>query len=1208
MRSAYAVILFSVIAATGCAGPDVEELEGGEGYRVRSLMPQEGRGDGFSSVPSGPAFINSLSDSAFLANRHRINGSGIAIGDVDGDGWPDILLTGLESASALYRNTGDWQFEDITAPAGLTGINQFATGAALSDVNGDGHLDLLVTSLGRGIQLLLNDGQGWFTDVSAESGLMAQGGATTMALADIDGDRDLDLYVGFYKTATAKDLFAPDEIAFDRVVRQAADSFFVDPSMAMHYRVIRQGSRLMLVELAEPDVLYINDGTGTFAAADWTQGTFLDEAGNALKRAPLDWALTVRFQDLNGDGWSDLYVCNDFESPDHIWLGNGSGQFRAASSHDVRQTSQSTMSVAIADINADGHVDLFLADMLSRNYARRQRQHQVIPPEVTGLGDTTTRIQVMQNMLLIGRGDGSFAEVARFANLAATEWTWSSAFLDADLDGYQDLILTTGHAYDAMDADAQMQAQRSGRHWREQLPDFPDLDLPNMAFRNLGDGTFAMQPGGWGLGLEADVAHGLATGDFDQDGDLDVVISRLNDRVGVFRNNADAPRVAVRLAGLPPNIQGIGANLRLIAPDAPLQQQEIVAGGNYLSSSEPVASFAWFAGARLEVRWSGGQVSRIENLQPGFLYEVQEAKAGAARSPEAPLEPMFAAQPLELVHREQRYADFERQPLLPRRLSQRGPALVAADLDGNGDDDLLLGSGRDGLLQYALNFGGHFGRAQTLGDPAAGDHAGVLVHPSSPGSEPEVVVAISNYERTPEQAGDAAGIEVLGLRTRQVRQRIDIGLDTPGPMVLADFTGDGELEFFVGGHFRPGRFPEAATSRLYRRESGVWQPDEELSAPFAELGLISGATATDINQDGRADLALADVLGPVRVFVNRGSGVLVEMTRMWGLGDQTGWWNGVATGDFDADGRLDLIATNSGLNLHYKAPVRWYYGDIDGSGTVEIIEAQPVPGGYGFVRDLPTMLNAIPPLAQRVNSYSQFASMTIDEVMGDALGNLTSREVKTGAVMVFFNRGDEFEAVPLAGAAQLSMAYGAVVADFDGDGSEDVFLSQNEFALPPSVPRLDSGLGIVLLGDGSGHLIPAGPVRSGIRVYGAQRAAVAADFDGDHRTDLAIAQNAGPVRWYRNLTGGIGMRVRLAGPAGNPKAIGASIRLEYADSTLGPVRLVAAGGGYWSQNSATQLLGISRPVAHVRVRWPDGRESRVPVEEDTRRIRITYAR
>ena len=782
------------------------------------------------------------------------------------------------------------------------------------------------------------------------------------------------------------------------------------------------------------------------------------------------------------------------------------------------------------------------------------------------------------------------------------------AFLDADLDGYQDLILTTGHAYDAMDADAQMRAQRSRRLWREQLLDFPDLDLPNMAFRNLGEGTFAMQPDGWGLGLEADVAHGLATGDFDQDGDLDVVISRLNDRVGLFRNNAKAPRVGVRLAGLPPNMQGIGAKLRLVAPEAPLQQQEITAGGNYLSSSEPMASFAWFAGAQLEVRWRSGQVSSIENLQPGHLYEVQEANAIDSQLPEAPPEPMFAAQPLELVHWERPYEDFERQPLLHRRLSQRGPALMAADLDGNGDDDLLLGSGKGGRLQYALNFGGHFGRPQTLGDPAAGDHAGVLVFPSVNGSEPVVAATISNYERTPEQAGDAAWMEVLGLRTREVRQRIMIGTDTPGPIVLADFTGDGELELFIGGHFGPGRFPEAATSRLYRRESGTWQPDETLSAPFAALGLISGATATDVNQDGLADLALADALGPVRVFVNRGNGELVEMTRTLGLGDHTGWWNGVATGDFDADGRLDLIATNSGLNLHYEGPVRWYYGDMDGSGTVEIIETQPAPGGYGFVRDLPTMLNAIPPLAQRVSSYSHFASLTVDQVMGSALQNMARKDMETGAVMVFFNRGQEFKAIPLADAAQLSMAYGAVVADCDGDGFEDVFLSQNEFALPPSTPRLDSGLGIMLLGSASGHLVPAGPVRSGIRVYGAQRAAVAADFDGDHRTDLAIAQNAGPVRWYRNMTGGIGMRVRLAGPPGNPKAVGASVRLEYADSTLGPVRLVTAGSGYWSQSSMTQLLGINRQVAHVRVRWPDGEESRVPVEDDDiRRVRIAYA-
>ena len=1195
-----------------CSGPERSEWQEHGAYRVRPLLTIDGRGDGFTSFSSRIPFVNTLSDSAFLRNRHLVNGSGVAVGDVNGDGWPDILFAALEGASTLYLNNGDWQFEDVTVSAGLSGINANAMGAAMADVDGDGHLDVLVTSLGGGIQLFVNDGRGQFRNATSGSGMATEGGATTVTLADIDGDHDLDLYVGFYKVATVKDLYPPDEIVFERVVRQQADSFFVDPSMAMHYRLIRQGNRLMRVEVAEPDQLYINEGEGIFARVDWTGGTFLDENGKALTEQPRDWALTARFQDLNGDNRPDLYVCNDFESPDHIWLGDGAGTLRAMPTRDIRQTSQSTMSIAAGDIDADGYTDVFLADMLSRSYLRRQRQHQVIPPEATRLGDIFTRPQIMQNMLLRARGDGSFAETARWAGVDATEWTWSSEFFDVDLDGYQDLVLTTGHAYDAMDADAQMQAQRSRRYWRELLLDFPDLDLPNMVFRNQGDGTFAMQPDGWGLGEEHDVSHGMATGDLDLDGDLDVVINRLNSRAGLFRNDATASRISVQLRGSKGNAYGVGAKVQVDAPDAPLQVREVVAGGNYLSSSEPRLSFAWFQGARLKVLWPGGEVSEINEVLPDHHYEVFESHAQPAESALVAASPMFVAEELHLAHYEQEYADFDRQPLLPRRLSQRGPGVAIADVDGNGFEDIVLGSGKGGYLQFALNFGGRFGRAQELGELAKGDHAGILVQSARNGSSSQILVAVSNYEHLPTSNTDSSFVARVSYDLGDLEQRIPLSLDSPGPLVRADFTGDQELDLFVGGHFQPGRYPAAASSHILRGQSGLLQYDAELSAPFADIGRISGATATDLNQDGLADLVLADELGPIRVFVNRGGGQMAEMTRSSGLDQFVGWWNGVATGDFDADGRLDLIATNRGLNAAVPStePVRLYYSDLDRNGTLDILEARAVPelGGFGLIRDLPTLLNAIPPMAQRVQSYEHFASLSVDELLGEMAPGISYIDVATSETTVFLNRGQSFEVVTLDPSAQLTTAFAVVVADFDGDGAEDAFLSQNDFALPPSVPRMDSGLGQLLLGGNSGLLTPVPPAEAGIRVFGAQRGAAAGDLNLDGRTDLVVTQNANPTKLYFNQTAAVGLTVRLSGPPGNAEGIGASIRVEYTDGSFGPARFVSAGDGYWSQSSPTQVLGLNGDPAQVHVRWPGGALSAVPVADRAKRVNIDFAR
>src|SRR5580765_6093713 len=387
----------------------------GDGYRSAALpVPNTGNA-GFtlmSSQQTGITFSNHLSDEKAAENQIRLLGSGVALGDVDGDGWCDIYFCRLEGPNVLYRNLGNWKFEDITAGAGVACLDQYSTGAVLADVDGDGDLDLLVNSLGGGTRLFLNDGKGHFTEPT-DSGLFRKFGATSMALADVDGDGDLDLYVTNYRTNTVR--------STGLKVLNVNGKRMISPEDREQYEFTPAG---LLLEHGEIDALYLNDGKGHFSPVSWTDGSFLDEDGKPLSRGPKDWGLSVMFRDLNGDGAPDLYICNDFWSPDRVWLNNGKGHFRAAPRLALRHTSTFSMGVDFADINRDGYDDFMVLDMLSRDHPRRLRQRAMLGQTFNNVGKIEDRPQMEHNTLFLNRGDGTYAEIAQLSGVQASEWSW----------------------------------------------------------------------------------------------------------------------------------------------------------------------------------------------------------------------------------------------------------------------------------------------------------------------------------------------------------------------------------------------------------------------------------------------------------------------------------------------------------------------------------------------------------------------------------------------------------------------------------------------------------------------------------------------------------------------------------------------------------------------------------------------------------------
>ncbi len=1175
----------------------------------------------FTEIPaseSGVKFQNSI-PLELIHERANINPSGLAAGDIDGDGLVDLYFCNAGGANRLYRNLGGFKFEDVTDSLGkhCRCEGEISIGSAMADLDGDGDLDLLVTARGTGNRLFLNQGKGELVESVQFPGRNSTSFTTSLAMADVDLDGDLDIYLTNHRNKSlADDPKDPDQLEFMARVREEMTSG-KPLSAAVEKVFYRDGAELL--ERGDADEFYLNEGGGVFKAVG-AERFRLTEPGGAP--ALEGWGLGVQFRDVNGDGAPDLYVCNDFHTPDRFWINDGTGHFTLLPKSSQRKMSWFSMTVDFADIDRDGDFDFFVTDMLSRDHSRRKRQMGDMVSNSPQSDPSGVQPQVMQNTLFLNRGDESFAEISAYAGLRASEWTWGAIFEDADLDGDLDLFVSTGMLHDQMDADlrskfAAMNLDREA--FKKTRSQYPPIKSRNLLFKN--DGKLGFKERGIEMGLKRGaVSGGMVFADLDGDLDQDLIIANTGSAPEIYRNDSKADRIAVRLLGDRENTRGIGARVSLEGA-GPIQLREPIAGGRLSSGSCSEICFAVPGGeaslseARLIVRWPDGRVSQLKNLKIQQAHEIKQSEASSGPTENlAKVESLFRVTRLPLIHRENQFDDFALQSLLPNRLSELGPGLIFSDWDGDGFDDLMLGGAAGQpvqVMKYQAELKNDFELVDSgLSNFSAGSDLGGALLTDLPDGKKSLNLSISSWE----DAGNAKSLAVLAFDGAKTWSPLALsdrqGDSSPGHLAMADVDLDGDLDWFLAGRVRNSRYPAAATSRIIINGGDATSFD---SSVLNQIGLVSAACFADIDADGDQDLLLAREWGSPAILINKEGKKLVDATEQWGLSSHTGWWNGIEVADVNHDGKLDIIATNWGRNSKYEgsykagSPLSIYFGDLDQNGSFDIVEAHKEKKGERLVpeRGLSCSSRAMPFVKRITPSFEAFGEAKLDEIYGDRLKNAGKVIAEELRHMVFVQKDKGFEAIPLPPEAQFAPAFGIGCADFNGDGHPDIVLAQNFHAVQIETPRNDGGQGLLLLGDGTGNFEAVSGDKSGIQLNGEFRSLAVADYNHDGRPDFACAENDGALRVFKNRSGRAGVRVKLVGKGSNRMGIGAKIRAISKGKTSS--QIISCGSGYWSQHSACRVLTATEPITAVEVIWPDGTRSEIPIKQGETRVIISQS-